>query len=264
MKPVVPKALIAEAMQADRLFRESWEGIKVNTRLFGKACHWIESKGLHKYIKKPGSKKGYMTFDDYVKLQTGGSCSRTFIFDAVRIYKLSLGENAVEAEVIDKMSKKNQLELAKLPPAKRTKKVVEAAATQTVNEFAVTAQAMRNEDLSAEKQKIPSVYWRHKMHPRSAQALDDTIADFSLLKGVVLDGDTDEGIFSKAVLAMTAAARSWAAEDIKHAKEALRRGSPELAEAQPDSYTASDARERIATVVAERRIVNRNPRSIAN
>ena len=113
-KTASENALIEEGKIAHGRFLAAWEGIKTNVRLFGEACKWIKEKELHKYIQKPGSKKGHVSFDEYVNLWTGGEATRSMIFNALDVHSLTEGPNAIPAAVVDKMPRGNQLKVAKM------------------------------------------------------------------------------------------------------------------------------------------------------
>ena len=138
---VSPDALIEEAKVADGRLVAAWQGIKTNVRLFGEACKWIQEKELHKYISKPGTKKGYMTFGEYIASRTGGEASRSTIFNALNIHSLTQGPGALPAAVVDEMPRSNQLRLAKvrkkLGPESLTKDLVDRAKREPVNKFAI-------------------------------------------------------------------------------------------------------------------------------
>lgn len=257
---IAPKDLVREAEQADKLFRDSWVGMKLNRREFGRACCWIEEKELHRYIRKDGSRKGYLSFDEYVGIVTGGECSRTTIFDCKRIYKLTQGENAIAPEMVDAMPRKNQLRLSQIPPKKRTPKVVEKARKLPVQKFAVVAQSILNDELPPEKQRAPMEDVRLRIHATAAAELKSTMDDFKLLP-VVKDGDRALDLESKAIFAICQAARSWASEHIKAAKEKIDRENPEIPEAADvapvENFSAQDAGEAIGQAELEHRVVRR-------
>jgi hypothetical protein len=274
-KTIAPQALIDEAKQADLLFRECWTGLRFHERELGRACKWIQEKELHKYIPKPNSKIGFLTFDSYIANRTGGECSRSKYYECIQIYELTQGAIALPPEMVDSMPRKNQLQLSRviknLPPEKKTKKhvtkIAEKAQTQAVNLFRVTAQEAMNEDLPPEKQKSPLVRWSAMLDPRVAEKLNETIEDFKLLKGVVQDGDRLIDLTSKAVMAICCAAESFAGEILKQAREKAQREAPQLFETKHETseadateetiYEAPDASQRIGLALDEQRVVHR-------
>jgi hypothetical protein len=59
---IAPIALTAEAAAIDRQLREQWGQWKRQARVIGGLFKAIMDKQLHRYIRKPGSKKGLPTF----------------------------------------------------------------------------------------------------------------------------------------------------------------------------------------------------------
>lgn len=265
-KRVAPVELAKKAAEADRLFTSSWQALKEDTRDFGRACDLIETEGLFRFIPKT-KKKCFTSFDDYVQARTSGECSRTFIFDAVRIHKLTIGQNGVPPEVADTIPKKNLLQLARVKPEKRTPELVEKAQKQNTRRFVETVQEVRNQDLPEEKRRTPMVHWHAKVHPRVAEAMDELLEDFKLLTGVVRDGDYDMDLDSKALYAIANAARSFAGDAIaaakdKAAREAFTVEAQDSAEI-PQEYNDPEAPQKIAEATVERRVI-RNPEARPN
>jgi hypothetical protein len=281
-KNIAPEPLVNEAAEALELFRSSWKQTKTAFLDFGRACCWIEDRELHKYIPKEGSRKGYISFDEFVDLETGGDCSRTTIFEAKRAFKLTLGPDPIPVETLAKMPRKNMLRVAKAlqteMPAKTREKLIASATTESVNDFAVTAQKAINEQLPVEEQKSPLVSLHLMLDPRAAEQLKNLIEDFKLTE-IVRDGFKELDMTSKAVFGICAAARSWTQEMLAAAKDKVKRDSPTLpdqtqeavsavdetaeadaAEAIPDEYlpdefVAPDFAEAVATAETEHRVV---------
>lgn len=268
-KNVAPEALVKEATEALELFRTAWSRTKLSFLDFGRACCWIEDKELHKYMPKPGSRKGYMSFDEFVDLETGGDCSRSTIFEAKRAYKLTQGPDPIPIETVAKMPRKNVLRLAKSlqteMPEKTRQKLIESAVSEPVNKFAVTAQKAVNEQLPVEEQKSPLVSFHVLIDPRAAEELKNLIEDFKLTP-VVRDGLKELDMTSKAILGICSAARSWTQEILAAAKEKVKRDAP-IIDTAPDTapsenaaegeeiFAAPDAAEAIATAESEQRVV---------
>jgi len=272
---IAPPQLVKEAQEAHELFCGSWSAIKTNTLELGRAVVWMEEKALYKYVRKEGSRKGYLSLEDYALAQSGGELNHTKLYDAKRIYLLTQGENAIPAETVAQMSKRNQLQLARVPAKKRTKKLVEQARSESVLTFRETAQDVVNEDLAPEKRKHPMVdVVLRGIHARVAREfyqLMDDVKDLAIVK----DGDFDINIESKALMAIVTSARSWCQDIINQAKAKAQRESPEIPEtvneaAQTHSdqaedaletvtYSAPDAGQRIGLAEAEGRVVNRKP-----
>ena len=121
-----------------------------------------------------------------------------------------------------------------------------------------------NEDVAPEKQALAKVHFHEMLYPSIVDELEATLADFSILPGVVLDGDREEDIRSKAWKAMLTAARSWAADAIKAAKDKIHHDAPILTETKEaatphssEAFNAPDAANAIAAAATEKRIIHR-------
>jgi hypothetical protein len=253
----VDPTLVKESNEAHDLFLNSWTGIKFNQREFGHACEWIETRGLHRFQRAPGTKAGFFSFDSYVNHHTGGECSRSFIMECKRIYRLTQGEDAIPPEVVDQLPKKNALQIARVKkhaPGKVTKALIEKARREPVMKFAVTAQGAINETLPEAQQKSPMEYFHGLWHPEAVAMLKETMEDFKILVGVVLDKNLALDIESKAIMSICTSARSFAGDSIKAAKEKLRREAPILPETEPETHT-TDAATAIANATTEGRVV---------
>jgi hypothetical protein len=272
-KNVAPAQLVKEANLADKLFCDAWSGIKKNTLELGRAIVLIEEKALHKYIPKGNSRKGYQSVEEYALAKTNGELSHTKLYDAKRIYLLTQGENAIPAEVVTQMPKRNQLQVARIAKATGGKvepEVIQKAISEPVLKFAETAQDAVNATKPPEKRKEPltDVVLRG-IHVRIANEFYELMDD---MKGmaIVRDGDFDVNLESKALLAIVTSARSWAQDIINKHKKALHDKAPEIppaideaVEADADQadeepiFTAPDAGERTGRAEAEGRLVHR-------
>lgn len=266
MKTKAPASLVKEANEAHDLFMNSWTGIKFNQREFGRACEMMEVQQLHRYLRVPGSKTGFFTFDAYVAHYTGGECSRTIIFDCKRIYRLTVGENAIEAHIVDQMPKKNQLQVARVKkhaPEKVTKALVARAIKEPVMKFAVTAQSVINETKPVEEQRDAMAHYHGHWLAQAVEMFKETIEDFKLIPGSVRDGDKTVDLESKAVMAICNSARLHAGEAIKSAKEKQSREAQDLSETEQaageeqETFIAENYPEAVATATSEGRVIHR-------
>lgn len=264
-KNVAPPQLVKEAAQAHKLFCDSWANIKHNTLELGRAIVWMESKSLHKYIPKAGSRKGYQSLEEYAAAVTGGECGHTKLYDTKNIYMLTQGENAIAPEVVMEMPKRNQLQVArvrKANPKAVTKKLIDQARNEPILKFAETAQELVNQTLPAEKQKQPMEYISIHVHARVAREFYQLMDDMKELP-VVKDGDRSLDLDSKTVYAIVHAARLGCQELIDQAKAKANHEAPEIpVEAQETveevlTYEAPNAGEKIGIAEAEHRIVHR-------
>jgi len=252
--------------------------MRFHAREFGRACAWIQAKELHKYIPKPNSATGFQTFDGYVAHVTGGECSRSKIYECIALHELTQGAIAIPAAAVDAMPHKNAMKLStvikSLPEEKRTKKHIDKMAkraqVETVNTFKLTAQKEINQHVAPAKRKLPLATLVLHLDPRAVDKLVETIEDFTLIPGVVRDGDLDLDLKSKAVLVMCGVAEVACADEIKAAKEKARNEAPQLFETKHEAaethaaeadetviYNAPDAGERIGLALDEQRVVHR-------
>jgi hypothetical protein len=285
-KNIAPPQLVKEANQAKKLFCDTWASLKTNTMELGRAIVWIESKGLHKYIPKEGSRKGYQSLEEFALAMTNGECGSTKMWDAKRIYLLTQGENAIPAETVAKMPKRNQLQVARVKKADSkavTKKLIEKAVSEPILKFAETAQDVINETKPPEKRKEPTTdVVLRGIHVRVANEFYEMFDKVKLLP-VILDGDRMFNFETKALAVITACCEANLQDDFIAARKKANDEAPSIPEAvdednqaKPDKavkrsrgvrpadvdeveYSAPDASERIGLAEAEGRVVHRHP-----
>ncbi len=253
-----PPQLVKEANEACDLFVNSWRGIKLNEREFGRACVLLEAKQLWRYVQVPGGSRCFQSLETFVEHWTGGECTRTRMYECKRLYQLTQGENALAPEVVDEMPKKNALQVHRVrerAPKKITKSFIERARREPVTKFAVTAQSAVNDTLPVSEQESPMMALHLWLHPSAVEMLKETIEDFKLIPGAVRDGDRSLDLASKAVIAVCHSARTFAAEAIRSAKERARDQAAVVSEAEPETHT-EDAATAIATATSEGRIID--------
>src|SRR5690349_15806770 len=118
--------LVQEAAALDTQLREQWGKMKKLARAVGGLFAQIQERKLHRLIKKPGSRKGFSSFEEYASEITGGLAHST-VWVFMRIHRLTQGPNAVPAKDVDEMPQQNAYALSKLQPEERTPEVVEKA-----------------------------------------------------------------------------------------------------------------------------------------
>jgi hypothetical protein len=91
-QPVIA-AMAEEAKDLDKKLRQKIGAVKELTLEVGGILKQMREKELHKYIRKPGSRKGYVHFDDYASEVTGMSGSSVWM--AMKIFRLTEGVNPV-------------------------------------------------------------------------------------------------------------------------------------------------------------------------
>jgi hypothetical protein len=188
---------------------------------FGKLCCRMRALEAHKYIVKPGSRKGYQSFEEYIGAVTGGAVSKSTLYIAIACYELTEGPFALAAEDVAEMPSANAYELrTRLKPEQRTPDIVDAAKKMSKKDFPARVQAKLNEYLPPERQKIIRIDFFRKLHPTVANKLEDTIDRFTHLP-VVRDGDTELTLQEKAIYSICLAAEQFAVEDLKNAEKSL-------------------------------------------
>jgi hypothetical protein len=213
-------ALAREAATMDQQLRSQWG--KVNTSLgtvrkgmleFGRLCREMRAKELHRYVPNPDSRKGYVSFEEYVEALTGGEVTRGKLYLAIALPGLTEGPNALSPEDIAEMPQANAIELTRLPGEERTPEMVELAKRTSKRDFPAKVQQKLNEKLPPQQQKTPRVDFFCKLHPTVKNKLEATIERFTQLP-VVRDGDRALTLKEKAIFAICNAAEQFASEDL--------------------------------------------------
>jgi hypothetical protein len=236
---IAPAARVREAAAMDKQLRAQWaemrkaeQTLRKATIPFGKLCDKMRAKQAHKYIPKPGSRKGYVSFEEYINSVTGREISRSTLYISIACYKLTEGPNALAPEAVAEMPTANAYELyTRLRPEQRTPDIVEAAKRTPKKDFPAKVQAKLNEHLPAEEQKTIRVDFFRKLHPTVANKLEETIERFMHLP-VTRDGDRALTLQEKAIYGICLAAEQFAAEDLREAEETLRIEALEIPDAE--------------------------------
>jgi hypothetical protein len=213
-------ALATQAAAMDQQLRAEW--LKVKSALgtarramleFGKLCRTMRAKELHRFVPKPGSRKGYVRFEEYVESLTHGELTRGKLYVAIALPGLTEGPNALTPDDIGEMPLANAVELTRLPSEERTPELVELAKRTSKRDFPAKVQQKLNKNLPPEQQKTPRVDFFCKLHPTVKNKLEETIERFTQLP-VVRDGDRALTLKEKAVFAICNAAEQFASEDL--------------------------------------------------
>jgi hypothetical protein len=248
---VGPIDLVKEATALDQQLREQWKRMKQLARVVGGLFKEIRDRGLHKYVRKPGSKKGYQRFEKYVSDVTGGVANST-VWVMMRIHDLTEGPNPVPGHEVDEMPQQNAYELTKLEPRKRTAEIVQRAKRTPIKKFQAEIQEIKNATLPPEKRKPVLIEVYEKWPLQIVEMFEETVSDFSLLP-VVRDGDRDIAIRHKAIAAILISARTHAADEIGAAKAELEAEATEI----PDAREAPLIKGPVAVVNRQSRRVTR-------
>src|SRR5712691_9009809 len=110
-----PSALVQQAADLDREVKEQWGTMRKQARVIGGLFREIKEAGLHKYIRKPGSNRGYQRFEEYVADVTGDIANST-VWVMMRIHSLTEGPNPVPGHEVDEMPQQNAYALTQLEP----------------------------------------------------------------------------------------------------------------------------------------------------
>jgi len=243
----------------DQELRSQWSKVKTSlgtvrkTMLeFGKLCREMRAKGLHRYVPKPGSRKGYVSFEEYVEALTHGEVTRGKLYVAIALPGLTEGPNALTPDDIAEMPQANAVELARLPSGERTRELVELAKRTSKRDFPAKVRQKLNENLPPQQQRIPRVDFFRKLHPQVANKLEETIERFTHLP-VVRDGDAALTLQEKAIYAICNAAEVLAAEDLAMEEES-RRDAIDLPD--PDDLVAFETSQE-RRIVRTQRVIRR-------
>jgi len=229
-KPAIPAALLQEAASLDKELRERWGMWNRQARVIGSLFKRIRDKGLHRFIAKSGSRKGFQRFEEYASYVTGGMANST-VWVMMRIHGLTEGDNAIAPGDVDQMPQQNAYELSKLDPEQRTKDVIRKAKQTPIKQFQAEVLHLRNANLQPEDQKPILVEFHDRWPPEVLSMFEEAVSDFSLLP-VARDGDRHMSIRHKAIAAILVSARIHACDEIRVANEQLSAETPEIPETQ--------------------------------
>jgi hypothetical protein len=240
MRRIARATVAREMAERDKQLRAQWDETKrargaarKQMIRFGHLCDEARELELHKYVRKPDSRKGYVSFDEYIHDVTEGQVSKSKLYQSIDLYRLTQGSNALTQEDVAEMPIQNACLLRRLGPERRTPDIVEAAKKTSKREFPAKVQAKLNEYLPLEQQKMPRVDFFRKLHPTVAQKLEQTIERFTHLP-VVRDGDRGLTLQEKAIYTICNAAEQFASEDLAAEEHCQQREAevPELLEAR--------------------------------
>jgi hypothetical protein len=252
-KLLASPTLVQEAAARDKELRAQWGNMRKQARVIGGLFRRILDAELHKYIRKPGSNRGYQRFEEYVANVTGGIANST-VWAMMRIHGLTEGPNPVPGHEVDQMAQQNAYELTKLEPEERTVEIVQRAKRTPVRKFQAEIQEIKNATLPPEKRKPVLIEVYEKWPPQIVEMFEETVSDFSLLP-VVRDGDRDIAIRHKAIAAILISARTHAADEIRAAKAELEDEGTKI----PDTLEAPLIKGPVAVETRQsRRVVRRS------
>ena len=217
---------VEKATALDAELREQWARMKKLARVVGGLFKEIRENQLHKFIRRPGSRRRFCSFEEYAKEVTGGIASST-VWMFMRIHSLTEGPHPVLARDVDEMPQQNAYELSKIPPEQRSPEIVERAKKTPIKKFQAEIQEIKNQSLPPEQRKPILVDFHEKWPPEILEMFEETVADFALLP-VVRDGDLNISIRHKAIATILISARSHVQDEIEEAR--LREEQLDIAE----------------------------------
>lgn len=225
------ETVVEKAMSLDAELRKQWSQMRRLARVVGGLLKTIKAEKLYKFVQRPGSRKGYVAFEEYASAVTGGVANST-VWYFMNIHSLTEGPNPVPAEDIDEMPDHNAYRLSKLKPEQRTRDLIERAKVTPIKKFDAEIQEIRNQSLPPEERKPVLVDVKEKWPPELLEMFEETVADFSLLDAV-RDGDMAMSIRHKAIAAILISARTHAQDEIeaaRHSDEEMQIAEEHLAE----------------------------------
>lgn len=245
---IVPAALIREAESVDREIRATWAERsthekavnKIDVKL-GRLWRRVEARGLHKYVHKAGSRKGYASLEEYARSITGQK--HTAFFLSKTMASLTEGSNPIPDEQVAAIGPRKSAILAKVPEERRTPELVAKAKSQPEPEFTRTAQAAINADMPLERQRVLRIDFFRRLHPTVHDKLEGTIELYTRLKAVrMVDPDSGLTLQEKAILSLCAVAEGWAhGEECVAREKAIDLGPQEPTEAQESAEENPEA-----------------------
>jgi hypothetical protein len=250
-KRLAPPTLVQEAAAYDKELRDQWGNMRKQARVVGGLFRRIMDAELHKYVRKPGSNRGYLRFEEYVANVTGGTANST-VWAMMRIHDLTKGPNPVPGHEVDEMPQQNAYALTKLEPQERTAEIVQRAKRTPIRKFEAEIQEIKNATLPPEKRKPVLIEVHEKWPPQIVEMFEETVSDFSLLPAV-RDGDRGMTIRHKAIAAILISACTHAADEIRAARAELEAEAAEI----PDALEAPLIKGAVAVVTCQSRRVTR-------
>jgi hypothetical protein len=241
---MVPRELVEKATGLDREARRLWgemdqhlTAAEIISIPFGKVCQEMKDLDLHKFVKKSGSRKGYPEFAEWIQSVTNGKLSKSSLYMAMGLHKLTEGPNAIPAEEVVQMPKENAYRLSTLEPEQRTPDLVEAAKKTPKEKFPKRVQEKLNEGKAEADQVTVRLDFFRKLHPDVYNKLEETIERFTHLP-IVRDGNEAMTLQEKSILAICfAACRDChdILELIEKKHEAEKAAAPDLPETEHEA-----------------------------
>jgi hypothetical protein len=186
---IPPDELMAEADNLDREARRLWTEMdqhitaaEVISVPFGKVCVKMHEQKLHKFVRKGNSRKGYPDFHEWIESVTGGKLSKSSLYMAMGLSRLTEGPNPIPAEEIAQMPKENAYRLStQLTPEERTPDMIDKAKRTPKQDFPKRIQEKLNEGKPADQQITIRVEFFRQWVPDVVNKLEATIERFTHL-----------------------------------------------------------------------------------
>jgi hypothetical protein len=221
--------MVAWAKELHGQIKEKIKHINSELAALSKMVWEMHHKQGHRFIPKPGSRKGYTSFREYVASLgiSGAKGSRL-----VAIGGLRDGPHALLPEEVERMPESNAFRLAKIPPEHRTKKVVQAAQETEPKKLPEKLKAL-GVPMTEEPRGVFVRNWPLLLIERA----EEVEREGAYLEGV-RDGDRSWSLSQKAMLAAFTFFLEVHREEIEMAKaDAARRVAAEA----PDEAESEEA-----------------------
>lgn len=268
---LVQSDLVERAQGLDKEARRLWAemdghltAVEIISIPFGKVCTEMRNLDLHKYVRKGGGRKGYPTFPDWIASVTGNKLSKSSLYMAMGLHKLTEGPNALPPEEVVQMPKDNAYRLSTLEPEQRTPEMVDLAKKSTKEEFPKRFQEKLNEGKPLAEQRVPRVDFFRSWYPDVKQKFEETIERFTRLP-IVRDSDGSLTLQEKAVMAICFAAERdcqdlLSALEAKHREEVVLPDTENLSETEHEADPAFAIEEEHQ---ADRTIIRKDPEYVS-
>lgn len=109
---------------------------------FGKLCDEMRALELHRFVRKPGSRKSFVSFAEYICDLVDGNVSKSTLYVSIELYQLTQGANALKVEDVLDMPVRNASILRKLKPEQRTPEIVALAKITSKRKFPAKVNAI--------------------------------------------------------------------------------------------------------------------------
>jgi hypothetical protein len=161
--------LETRAKEVDAELQSSIGGVQDSFVYMSTLLAEVQEKELWLYLADPRPKsKGFRSITDYANYRFG-DMHKTKVYDLIAIASLTKGENKLSAAEVKKLGPKKAAELAKVPPAKRTREKIKAVQDGTLSSTRQIVHDTLNSHLPKDQQEEIGVIF--------ARTLSSSVAD---------------------------------------------------------------------------------------